>query len=184
MPIALACASCSDTALVRALPFVFYWALLFLLWALLWGPVSAGLSWWSGARPSVRPWRYLLAACALVLGSAIWLGASALQPLLVFLPVWLLRLWERDPLAAGAPATPRVERFAHVAARARRVTLSLAALLVPAAYVRQYVQSNPQVLPFRELLLVPEPLAAVGGVVFAWAILAALWELRVRQRAA
>jgi hypothetical protein len=181
MTISLACGSCTDPVLAQTLPFVFYWTLLFAFWALGWGLVGAVLAHRAGVRLGMRPLRYLAAAPLVIVLLGPFTMGSVLAPMLLFLPVWLYRLWSR-PLLELPPCSPAGRRAASTVAAVRRITLSLAGLLVPVGYVRNYVQYHPEVIPFREWLLVPEPLAAVGGVVAAWAVVVAWLETRRRAR--
>ena len=179
--ISLACGSCGDVEVARLLPFVFYLTLLFLFWALGWGLLGSVLSRRAGVRLRVKPLRHLAAAVIVIVAAGPFTLGSLLMPMVLFLPVWFLRLW-RCRVLEDPPVSKAARRFEALAERVRRMTLALCMLLVPLAFVRQYVQRNPDVLPFREWLVVPEPVAAVGAVVFAWAVVVGVWQARGKAR--
>ncbi|RMG13389.1 MAG: hypothetical protein D6731_12170 [Planctomycetota bacterium] len=176
----LACGVCVDQSLLAALPFLLWWGVLFVLWALLWGPFCAVGSRWGRARPSLRPLRWFAAFVGLGLLAAPLTLGSLFLPLLFLLPVWLHRLWRR-PLFAEPPRPVGAPGFPALAAGVRRWTLSLALGSVPLSYVWSHFVKHPEDYPFRDWLLLPLPLAAAAALLLPWIVGTLLYELRLRR---
>ncbi len=137
--ITLACGQCADSAVSGVLPFVFYWLLIFLAWALLWGIPAAIASQYKGHSLRVSPPRYLLMMVGIVVVAVPVTMGSLLMPMLVFLPVWLIVLFRRDPMKPP-PVTGKPTRLQFLEARVRRIVLASALLLIPVGHIRLYVQ--------------------------------------------
>jgi hypothetical protein len=142
----LACGLCLDGNVLFALPFVFYWLLVFLLWSLGFG------TWLAFARRNVygppielpmNPLRYLLVAPLLIVVLVPFTMGAVLAPLVPLMLVWFVRLG----LSIRAPVLPTIDeprraRLVSIYRSVQRVVFTAALLLVPVAYVRWYVQMH------------------------------------------
>ena len=175
--ILLACGSCFDQGLLRAFPFLIYWLVLFAFWSLVWGSVGGLLARRRGLELGQRPLRFLaLAPLFGLAGMVLSMGSLTLGlgPLLI---LWLTRLAKGPTLRAPAQG-PAQRAFAGMARRVRWGTFSLALTLIPLAYLRRALQSQPDALPFGELLLVHPALASSLTLLALWLSGLVFYELR------
>ncbi len=131
----LACGVCADVEISTYLPFIPCLTILFVIWCW-WGLSLSSYARGCGERLAVSPGRYLLVAIFVWIVMVPLTMGSFLVPMLLFLPLWLLSLFFRRPVAPqeGAELSPAA-RCALEEARIRRVMLRLSVLLVPLSYV-------------------------------------------------